>query len=33
MHLYTKMTNFILESIGPDVKEEVGELKIVPSEN
>lgn len=33
MHLYTKMTNFILGSIGPEAKKEMGGLKIVPSDN
>ncbi|WP_020571623.1 S9 family peptidase [Neolewinella persica] len=32
-HLYTKMTNFLLESIGPGVKKEKMELQIVPSDN
>lgn len=33
LHLYTKMTNFLLESIGPEVKKEKMELQIVPGDN
>lgn len=33
LHLYTKMTNFLLESIGPEMKPAPGGLKIVPSDN
>lgn len=33
LHLYTKMTNFLVESIGPEVKPQQGGLKIVPSDN
>jgi dipeptidyl-peptidase-4 len=33
LHLYTKMTNFLLESIGPAAKKMKGEVRIVPSEN
>lgn len=32
-HLYTKMTNFLLESIGPGVQKEKMELQIVPGDN
>ena len=32
-HLYTKMTNFLLESIGPGVKKKAMELQIVPGDN
>ncbi|MFK8163333.1 MAG: S9 family peptidase [Lewinella sp.] len=32
-HLYTKMTNFLLESIGPGVKKKTMELQIVPGDN
>jgi len=33
LHLFTKMTNFLLNSIGPDVKKEQMELQIVPGDN
>jgi dipeptidyl-peptidase-4 len=33
LHLYTKMTNFLLESIGPAAKKMKEEVRIVPSEN
>lgn len=33
LHLYTKMTNFLLNSIGPDSKQQMGQLKIVPADN
>ena len=33
LHLYTKMTNFLLNSIGPDAKKETSGLKIVPADN
>jgi dipeptidyl-peptidase-4 len=32
-HLFTKMTNFLLESIGPGVKKEGMELQIIPGDN
>lgn len=33
LHLYTKMTNFLLESIGPEVAPAPAELRIVPADN
>jgi dipeptidyl-peptidase-4 len=34
LHLYTKMTNFLLESIGPDVKKVAEtEVRIIPGDN
>ncbi|MEM6770488.1 MAG: prolyl oligopeptidase family serine peptidase, partial [Bacteroidota bacterium] len=33
LHLYTKMTNFLVESIGPAVKPAPSGLKIIPSDN
>ncbi len=32
-HLYTKMTDFLLEKIGPGVKKEKMELQVVPGDN
>jgi dipeptidyl-peptidase-4 len=32
-HLFTKMTNFLLKSIGPDVKKGTMELQVVPGDN
>jgi len=33
LHLYTKMTDFIIEAIGPAAKVKSGELKIIPADN
>lgn len=33
LHLYTKMTNFLLKSIGPEAKKKTGELMVIPADN
>ncbi|MEM1357012.1 MAG: S9 family peptidase [Bacteroidota bacterium] len=33
LHLYTKMTDFLLESIGPTAAASMGELEIIPGDN
>lgn len=33
LHLYTKMTNFLLESIGPAAKASAGSMGLVPADN
>ena len=33
LHLFTKMTDFLLESIGPQARGKREELQIIPSDN
>lgn len=33
LHLYTKMTNFLIESIGPEADNTMGTLEIIPGDN
>ncbi|MEO0731186.1 MAG: S9 family peptidase, partial [Bacteroidota bacterium] len=33
LHLYTKMTDFLLESIGPSIEKNTEELRIIPADN